>query len=210
MMVFSANATDSGGLKNDSPQSPKWWVTARSSQWGSVLLVSLVMLLVITVAGLTAVKMATLEEKMSGNYQDQQMAFYAAEAALKEAEYFIANNEPPLSAFNVSCDNGYCFSGSDMDDIGSCNPGIAEPWQTGSVWSTGSQHRVTTVSISGVSAQAKYIIEFRCYFAREASGPLPDPADRGDWARFYRITALATGGSGDARVMLQSSYKKSG
>ncbi|KEI72843.1 pilus assembly PilX family protein [Endozoicomonas elysicola] len=176
---------------------------------GSVLLVSLVMLLVITVAGLTAVKMATLEEKMSGNYQDQQMALYAAEAALKEAENFIANNALTLSGFNVDCDNGYCFSGSDIDDIGSCDPGVSEPWQTGTVWSDSNQHRVTTISISGISAQAKYIIEFRCYIAKEAPGPLPDPANRGDWAQFYRITALATGGSNDSRVMLQSSYKKS-
>ncbi len=178
-------------------------------QRGSVLLVSLVILLVITVSGLTAVKMATLEEKMSGNYQDQQMAFYAAEAALKEAENFIADNELALSSFNVNCDNGYCFAGSDINDIGSCAPGISEPWLTGTVWSDNGRHRVTTVSISGISAQAKYIIEFRCYIAKEAPGPLPDPANRGDWALFYRITALATGGSGDSRVMLQSSYKKS-
>ncbi|USE37529.1 PilX N-terminal domain-containing pilus assembly protein [Endozoicomonas sp. SCSIO W0465] len=176
---------------------------------GSVLLVSLVMLLVITVAGLTAVKMATLEEKMSGNYQDQQMAFYAAEAALKQAENFIADNELALSGFGVNCDNGYCFTGNDIDDIGSCDPGVSEPWLTGTLWSDNGRHRVTTVSISGISAQAKYIIEFRCYIAKEASGPLPDPANRGDWAKFYRITALATGGSGDSRVMLQSSYKKS-
>lgn len=176
---------------------------------GSILLVSLVMLLVITVAGLTAVKMATLEEKMSGNYQDQQMAFYAAEAALKEAENFIANNELALSNFGVNCDNGYCFAGSDIDDIGSCDPGVSEPWLMGTLWSASDRHRVTTVTISGISARAKYIIEFRCYIAKEASGPLPDPANRGDWARFYRITALATGGSGDSRVMLQSSYKKS-
>ncbi|WP_257266799.1 pilus assembly protein [Endozoicomonas sp. ONNA2] len=176
---------------------------------GSILLVSLVMLLVITVAGLTAVKMATLEEKMSGNFQNQQMAFYAAEAALKEAENFIVDNEPALSGFGVNCDNGYCFAGSDIDDIGSCDPGVSEPWLTGTVWSDSGRHRVTEVAISGIAARAKYIIEFRCYIAREASGPLPDPANSGDWARFYRITALATGGSVDSRVMLQSSYKKS-
>ena len=184
-------------------------LTLSECERGSVLLVSLVMLLVITVAGLTAVKMATLEEKMSGNYQDQQMAFYAAEAALKEAENFIASNDLVLSNFSVGCDDGYCFSGNDINDIGSCEPGTSEPWLTGTVWSDSNQHRVTTVFISGISAQAKYIIEFRCYIAKEAPGPLPDPANRGDWAQFYRITALATGGSSDSRVMLQSSYKKS-
>ena len=176
---------------------------------GSVLLVSLVLLLVMTVAGLTGVKMATLDEKVSGNYQDQQMAFYAAEAALKEAEQFIADNQFTLADFTASCTDGYCFSGSDVGDVGSCDPGSAEPWQTGTLWSTSGQHRTTSVSISGISAQAKYIIEFRCYIPKEPSGPLPDPANRWDWAEFYRITALASGGSRDSRVMLQSSYAKS-
>lgn len=175
---------------------------------GSILLVSLVLLLVMTVAGLTGVKMATLDEKVSGNYQDQQMAFYAAEAALKEAEQFIANNQFTLAHFTASCADGFCFSGSDSDDVGSCDPGMAQPWQTGALWSTDDQHRTTSVSISGISAQAKYIIEFRCYIAKESSGPLPDPANRRDWAEFFRITALASGGSGDSRVMLQSSYAK--
>lgn len=65
---------------------------------GSILLVSLVMLLVMTVAGLTAVKMATLEEKMSGNYQDQQMAFYAAEAALKRRKILLPIMNWPYQA----------------------------------------------------------------------------------------------------------------
>ena len=175
---------------------------------GSVLLVTLVLLLVITVAGLTGMKMATLEEKMSGNYQDQQMSFYAAEAALKEAENFIATNNLSLSAFNADCDDGYCFSGKNINDVGSCEPGIVKPWLNATLWSDSTLHRLTVVSISGLSAQAKYIIEFRCYIAKEPQGPLPDPANRGDWALFYRITVLARGGSADSRVMLQSSYKK--
>lgn len=176
---------------------------------GSVLLVSLVLLLVMTVAGLTGVKMATLDERVSGNYQDQQMAFYAAEAALKEAEQFIANSQFTLSDFTASCAGGFCFSGSNSQDVGSCDPGAAQLWQSGELWSSDGQHRTTSVSISGISARAKYIIEFRCYIAKEPSGPLPDPANRWDWAEFFRITALASGGSGDSRVMLQSSYAKS-
>lgn len=184
-------------------------IGVKSHVKGSVLLVSLVLLLVMTVAGLTGVKMATLDEKVSGNYQDQQIAFYAAEAALKEAEQFIANNQFTLTSFTASCADGFCFSGTNSDDVGSCHPGTAQPWQTAALWSSGDQHRTTSVSISGTSAQAKYIIEFRCYIAKEPSGPLPDPANRRDWAEFFRITALASGGSGDARVMLQSSFAKS-
>ena len=176
---------------------------------GSVLLISLIMLLVITVAGLTAVKMATLEEKMSGNYQDHQMAFYAAEAALNEAEQFIADSVIALADFNEECRNGLCFSGAGIDDVGSCAPSVSQPWQGNLVWNDDGYHRTTVVSVSGISASAKYIIEFRCYIAKELEGPLPDPANLGDWSMYYRITALASGGSNSSRVMLQSSYKKS-
>lgn len=176
---------------------------------GTVLLVTLVLLLVITVAGLTGMKMATLEEKMSGNYQDQYLSFYAAEAALNEAENLIAANTLNLSAFNPNCDDGYCFLGDDINDVIRCKPGNDKPpWLESRVWSDDALHQVTTTPVSGVSAPAKYIIEFRCYIAKEPQGPLPDPANRGDWALFYRITVLASGGSDDSRTMLQSSYKK--
>ena len=175
---------------------------------GSVLLVSLVLLLIMTIAGLTAIRMTSLEEKMSGNYLDQQMAFRAAEVALLEAENHIATTRFDLVDFNGSCNNGYCFGGSDAIDVSTCNSGDDTPWQTTTTWSDSNLHRVATVVIDGISAQAKYIIEFRCYIAKEDDGPIPDPTISGDWALYFRITALASGGTEDARVMLQSSYKQ--
>ncbi|OED40595.1 hypothetical protein ACH42_16015 [Endozoicomonas sp. (ex Bugula neritina AB1)] len=175
---------------------------------GSVLLVSLVMLLIMTVAGLTAIKMSSLEEKVSGNYLNQQIAFQAAEIALLEAENQISNTLLNLNDFDANCSAGFCFHGNDVTDIGSCSPGSFTPWSEGAVWTTSSRHNTTTLVVDGVSAKARYIIEFRCYIAREADGPLPDLKNPEDWAQYFRITALATGGTSDARVMLQTTYKK--
>ena len=56
------------------------------SERGAVLLVSLVMLLLLTLIGLAGMRRAQLEERMAGNLRDRQMAFQAAEAALRAGE----------------------------------------------------------------------------------------------------------------------------
>ncbi|WP_062268571.1 pilus assembly PilX family protein [Endozoicomonas arenosclerae] len=178
------------------------------NQQGSVLLVSLVLLLILTVAGVTSIRLTSLEEKMTGNFRNEQLAFHSAEVGVLEAENYVANTSFSMSSFTSGCSNGLCFSGSNSSDVGTCENGTARPWEDESVWTTSSKHRTTTINLAGISALAKYIVEFRCYLPKESDGPIPDPASFTDWAQFYRITILATGGSTDARVMLQTTYKK--
>lgn len=56
------------------------------SERGAVLLVSLVMLVLLTLIGLAGLRMVQLEERMAGNLRDRQLAFQAAEAALRAGE----------------------------------------------------------------------------------------------------------------------------
>lgn len=56
------------------------------AECGAVLLVSLVMLLLLTLIGLAGMRLVQLEERMAGNLRDRQMAFQAAEAALRAGE----------------------------------------------------------------------------------------------------------------------------
>lgn len=55
-------------------------------QGGAVLVVSLVMLLLLTLLGLSAMRSATLSERMAGNLRDRMHALQAAEAALRAGE----------------------------------------------------------------------------------------------------------------------------
>jgi type IV pilus assembly protein PilX len=55
-------------------------------QAGAVLLVSLVMLLLLTLIGLAGMRLASLEERIAGNQRDREVAFQAAEAALRAGE----------------------------------------------------------------------------------------------------------------------------
>lgn len=57
-----------------------------NSQKGSVLLVCLVMLLALTFIGLGAMTNSTMQERIVGGARDQNVAFQAAEAALRAGE----------------------------------------------------------------------------------------------------------------------------
>lgn len=55
-------------------------------QSGAALIVSLILLLIMTLIGVTAMRGTILEERMAGGMQDQNRAFQAAEAALRVGE----------------------------------------------------------------------------------------------------------------------------
>jgi Tfp pilus assembly protein PilX len=56
-----------------------------SHQSGTVLIMSLVILLILTILGITAMGTSSLEEKMSGNIQEGTHAFETAESGLNQA-----------------------------------------------------------------------------------------------------------------------------
>ncbi|MFR0691025.1 PilX N-terminal domain-containing pilus assembly protein [Enterobacterales bacterium AE_CKDN230030158-1A_HGKHYDSX7] len=58
----------------------------RHAEAGAVLLVTLVMLVLLTIIGLAGMRLASLEERLAGNLRDRQVAFQAAEAALRAGE----------------------------------------------------------------------------------------------------------------------------
>lgn len=55
-------------------------------QKGAVLAIGLVMLLLLTLIGISGTQSTGLEERMAGNEQDENLAFQAAEATIKAAE----------------------------------------------------------------------------------------------------------------------------
>lgn len=69
-----------------------------TKQKGVVLIVSMVMLLLLTLIGITGSGVTSLEERMAGNARDQNIAFQAAESTLLAAEQFVlATDSGPLT-----------------------------------------------------------------------------------------------------------------
>ncbi len=67
-------------------------------QSGAALITGLIFMVVLTMIGVTAARMSTLEERMSGNMRDRSVAMQAAELALRDAERDIRNQFAPGAA----------------------------------------------------------------------------------------------------------------
>jgi type IV pilus assembly protein PilX len=167
------------------------------AQQGAVLIVSLIILLLMTIIGVTASKVTSLEEKMAGNMRDRNLAFQAAESALSEGETWLKTN-----AFSCNVANGQ-FLPQDKD----CNADTAE---TAQVWDSigwNTTDSTDSVEYSGVlsnlNAKPRYIIEFMGTTCTTIASPCP----LSDQRPTFRVTSRAVGGSTDTVVMLQSIFQ---
>ncbi|WP_428624781.1 pilus assembly PilX family protein [Sedimenticola sp.] len=67
----------------------RYSITNGRKQQGAVLVVSLLILLIMSLIGISSMQNTVLEERMAGNLKDQNMALEAAEAALRDGEAYI-------------------------------------------------------------------------------------------------------------------------
>lgn len=160
-------------------------------QRGSTLMISLIILLVMTLIGVTAMGTSTLEEKMAGNERDRQLAFQAAEAALRQAEVYVTDSIVSTAAFDGS--NTGLYALASYPDLGAT-----------ATW-TNSRSYVGT--ISGIKTAPKYIVEIMGAVGNEDINIAGYGESSGTGiVTTFRATARGTGGSDNSVVMLQSYY----
>ena len=98
---------------------------ARAGQWnaqrGAALIISLVLLAVMTLIGVFAMRGTTLEERMAGNMRDRDMAFQAAEGALRDAERNfnrdMAFQDPTADSWEDRLDQGSTYEPDPVDNF---------------------------------------------------------------------------------------------
>lgn len=78
----------------------------RGRQRGAALIVGLVLMLVLTVLGVSGMSMATLELTMTGNSQAQQLAFQAAETGIDIAMTGPVNTSGPYDHGTIALGDG--------------------------------------------------------------------------------------------------------
>ncbi len=156
-------------------------------QQGAVLVFSLVFLLIFTILGVASMSSSILEQKMTTNSYDRARAFQAAEAALREAENYISENAPAL---DEQCTSGLCVNARKQ---------LQTAWRTDPSHTYWDGARTLQDDISGIPSKAKYIIEDMC-----ATDSTPGAGDYAN--RVFRVTAIGTGGTDNAVVMLESSF----
>ena len=155
------------------------------TQSGVALIVSLMLLIVITLLGISGMRTTTLEEKMAGNMRDMQLAFNAAETALREGEEIL--RQPTLPPFNDT--NGYYQPDTLL-------------WQTVDWDPANNQVIAANTSIPSVYQQPSFYIE-----EMPASGGSSE-AGVALTTGTYRVTARGTGGSPTSLVVLQVTFRR--
>jgi type IV pilus assembly protein PilX len=85
---------------------------ARLSQRGAALVVSLILLLIMTIVGVTAMNSARLEVSMAGLVQQEEVVFRGAERTLSAAEVYI---EDKKGAFDDAVEGHYLAEEPNLD-----------------------------------------------------------------------------------------------
>jgi type IV pilus assembly protein PilX len=175
---------------------------SRNQQRGVTLVVVLMLLLVITLLGLTAMRGTVMQERMSGNSVARATAFQLAEAALREVEADLAAAGRPTVPTS-GCSAGLCAMPAG---------GAASVWETTTnFWTSGSGYATADVQVS--PSIVRYVIEDMGdgnAVAGECTTEIDVSADTcaaaGTAVRNYRITVFSRTGNG-AEVLLQTAYQ---
>lgn len=79
---------------------------AQPANRGSVLIISLIFLVILTLLGLSTAKTRTISLKLTGNTQDNNLAMQRAESALREGEELLTGIPPADPLYDASDFNG--------------------------------------------------------------------------------------------------------
>jgi type IV pilus assembly protein PilX len=152
-------------------------------QRGASLVVALIFLVIMAMLGVTLANVTNLEERMTGNTRDRDLALQAAEAALRDAEVRLA--DPGFR------DDGFPEvdpeDGNDAAYWETCFTTDAAPCNATYTPVTG----LPTAGGGAISAQPEFIVQ-----TKPTAGT----------TQIYRVTARAVGGSPDTVVVLQAEF----
>lgn len=154
-------------------------------QRGSALIIALVFLLLMTLIGTTAMQGTSQQEKMAGNMRDRNLAFQAAEAALRTAERDIEDGLPIAGL--ITAPNP---PRTDGEWINTYNWGAAP-----------NQLPANTLANLAPNQQPRFVIENTNNQDVKCLSNLT--------LNCYRITARGVGGTTDTVVILQSTFYRS-
>jgi len=166
------------------------------TQSGMTLVVSLVMLVSMTILGITSIQSTRTEISMAGNLRESGLTFNAAEAGLRAAETFVDNSVSKTIYADPSI-GLYDDSDNDPDYMDSLT------------WNT-SQPAGTT--LAHVIEQPVFIVKYLGDRSQNEVAAVNiggyGSGQPGTTVSNFRITAMGTGQSGNARRFVQSYFGK--
>jgi type IV pilus assembly protein PilX len=165
-----------------------------SNQQGATLAVTLLMLLIITLLGISAIQVTHMQEKMTANLQDKELSFHAAESALAAGETWILAQaaEPPVT---TTCSAFPCVQTAfqNFNVVG----------QSSTWWQSNSANYNT--QLDNVATTPRYIIEFLQFVP---DTPVVGTTSSTTGVYYYQVTARGSGGSNDSFTILQTTVAR--
>lgn len=180
-------------------------------QRGIALVTALILLILITLLGLAAIRSTAVQQKMSGNFQDRQLAFQSAEAGLQAGVQYVLVNGVGI----VNCAAG----GQNCADNPFSDPNVGTAFVHAVPTGTGNGQFTASDKLSG---QPQFVVQDMGQYSvnngasdtangNQRGGVESGASRKGTPHEYYRITAR----SGDpdtigarAVVTLQAYYKK--
>ena len=168
---------------------------------GFVLVTAMILLVIMTLVAIIGIQRATTDEKLAGNMREHNLAFQAAEAALRycqrDLEISGPNSRLPLPVGTVQTLHGIPINAyPPVTSLTTTSP-MPQLWNDKANWVAGKSYVLPANTIPNVSDQPACMIE-------EWRFP-PDLKNKIFYA--YLITARAVGGGTKAVVWLQATIR---
>ena len=161
-------------------------------QKGATLVVSLIILLSLTMLGITSMQGTTTEIAMTGNLRESAITFQAAEAGLRSAEAILSAGNDPVNLLTAA----------DVDP----NYFIDATWDSATP---------ITISLAGISNNPRYIVKSLGTWNPDLNVSSIDPGFSGysstsstQTIAYYRATARGFGLTGKTFRTVQSFYAR--
>ena len=168
-------------------------------QQGAVLIMALLLLLVMTILGVSAMQGTAMEERMAGNAHDHNMAFQSAESGLRDAGEWLTG-----------------LAGRPLPDAGGAsgiNPAGSVAINSGDYafdWAAYGMDYGANTSNSAAdfpynAAVPKYVVEETAFVPDSLN---PESMAQGAGRYYYTVSAIGYGGTGSSEAVLQAVYEK--
>jgi len=150
-----------------------------AAQRGTTLVMALIFLCILILTGASVTLNTNFEERMAGNTRNRDLAFEAAEAALRDAEKTLTVWR--ASAFDGSMPGLIAYDTTHTND--------SSYWGDTTHWAS---YRTPSQSLTQVAEQPKYVVEKMASIGT---------------TEYYRVTARGVGGrNSNAVVVLQALF----
>jgi len=173
---------------------------ARSGERGMVMFVALVLLLILTLLGVTLARMQTVEERLAQNDANHQMALQTAEAALQ------AGFDADVSGIYTNFSGGVPGLNTLLNEIDTTNTTLGYNSSWGAPGVNSIAYNGAALASAPAAANPQYVIE-------QMASVVPPGCTAGNSGNYgssqvsvHRITAHSQGGDGSASATVQTQH----